>query len=118
MRAFNASVGMSPMAYGHAGAAVSLHAPDDELRDELVPVDRRGKVAEVTRAAVGYMAATGRRVCTLVGTSSARLAQAGHEQGARFEGTASCGQAARATDRHARRARRPDHEDASQAGAS
>jgi 23S rRNA (adenine2503-C2)-methyltransferase len=27
--------------------AVSLHAPDDELRDELVPVNRRWKVAEV-----------------------------------------------------------------------
>src|SRR5207247_6398383 len=27
--------------------AVSLHAPDDELRDELVPVDRRWRVAEV-----------------------------------------------------------------------
>ena len=27
--------------------AVSLHAPDDELRDDLVPVNRRWKVAEV-----------------------------------------------------------------------
>ncbi len=43
--------------------AVSLHAPDDELRDELVPVlNRRWKVAEVLRAAWGYAAATGRRV--------------------------------------------------------
>ena len=42
--------------------AVSLHAPDDELRDELVPVNRRWKVAEVLEAAWGYAAATGRRV--------------------------------------------------------
>ncbi len=42
--------------------AVSLHAPDDELRDELVPVNRRWKVAEVLDAAWQYAAATGRRV--------------------------------------------------------
>jgi len=42
--------------------AVSLHAPDDELRDELVPVNRRWKTAEVLDAAWDYAAATGRRV--------------------------------------------------------
>ena len=42
--------------------AVSLHAPDDDLRDELVPVNRRWPVAEVLDAAWGYAAATGRRV--------------------------------------------------------
>ena len=42
--------------------AVSLHAPDDELRDELVPVNRRWPVAEVLAAAWRYAAATGRRV--------------------------------------------------------
>jgi 23S rRNA (adenine2503-C2)-methyltransferase len=42
--------------------AVSLHAPDDELRDELVPVNRRWQVAEVLDAAWGYAAASGRRV--------------------------------------------------------
>lgn len=42
--------------------AVSLHAPDDELRDTLVPVNRRWKVAEVLSAAWRYAAATGRRV--------------------------------------------------------
>jgi len=41
---------------------VSLHAPDDELRDTLVPVNRRWKVAEVLDAAWDYAAATGRRV--------------------------------------------------------
>jgi 23S rRNA (adenine2503-C2)-methyltransferase len=42
--------------------AVSLHAPDDELRDTLVPVNRRWKVAEVLDAAWDYVAVTGRRV--------------------------------------------------------
>jgi 23S rRNA (adenine2503-C2)-methyltransferase len=42
--------------------AVSLHAPDDELRDELVPVNQRWKVAEVLEAAWAYAAASGRRV--------------------------------------------------------
>jgi 23S rRNA (adenine2503-C2)-methyltransferase len=42
--------------------AVSLHAPDDALRDQLVPVNQRWKVAEVLDAAWGYAAATGRRV--------------------------------------------------------
>ncbi len=42
--------------------AVSLHAPDDEARDELVPVNRRWKVAEVLDAAWDYAAATGRRI--------------------------------------------------------
>jgi 23S rRNA (adenine2503-C2)-methyltransferase len=42
--------------------AVSLHAPDDEARDELVPVNRRWKVAEVLAAAWDYAAVTGRRV--------------------------------------------------------
>jgi 23S rRNA (adenine2503-C2)-methyltransferase len=42
--------------------AVSLHAPDDELRNDLVPVNRRWQVAEVLDAAWEYAAATGRRV--------------------------------------------------------
>jgi 23S rRNA (adenine2503-C2)-methyltransferase len=42
--------------------AVSLHAPDDALRDELVPVNRRWKVAEVLEAAWSYAGASGRRV--------------------------------------------------------
>ncbi|WP_416900649.1 23S rRNA (adenine(2503)-C(2))-methyltransferase RlmN [Micromonospora echinospora] len=42
--------------------ALSLHAPDDELRDELVPVNQRWKVAEVLDAAWDYVARTGRRV--------------------------------------------------------
>src|SRR5258708_34828205 len=44
-----------------ARLAVSLHAPDDELRDSLVPGNRRWKVAEVLDAAWGYAAATRRR---------------------------------------------------------
>ncbi len=42
--------------------AVSLHAPDDELRDELVPVNQRWKVADVLDAAWQYADRTGRRV--------------------------------------------------------
>jgi 23S rRNA (adenine2503-C2)-methyltransferase len=42
--------------------AVSLHAPDDELRDTLVPINTRFKVREVLQAAWGYAAQTGRRV--------------------------------------------------------
>ena len=41
--------------------AVSLHAPDDELRDTLVPVNTRWKVEEVLCAADEYSARTGRR---------------------------------------------------------
>jgi 23S rRNA (adenine2503-C2)-methyltransferase len=42
--------------------AVSLHTPDDELRDTLVPVNNRWRVDEVLRAARHYADATGRRV--------------------------------------------------------
>jgi 23S rRNA (adenine2503-C2)-methyltransferase len=42
--------------------ALSLHAPDDDLRDTLVPVNQRWKVAEVLDAAFEYAARTGRRV--------------------------------------------------------
>jgi len=42
--------------------AVSLHAPDDELRSTLVPVNDRWPVREVLAAAWGYAGETGRRV--------------------------------------------------------
>lgn len=42
--------------------AVSLHAPDDELRDQLVPINKRWKVDEVLDAAKAYFEVTGRRV--------------------------------------------------------
>ncbi|MDA2893085.1 23S rRNA (adenine(2503)-C(2))-methyltransferase RlmN [Mycolicibacterium sp. BiH015] len=42
--------------------AVSLHTPDDELRDTLVPVNNRWKVSEVLDAARYYADVTGRRV--------------------------------------------------------
>ncbi len=42
--------------------AVSLHAPDDELRSVLVPVNTRWPVAEVLAAARCYTDTTGRRV--------------------------------------------------------
>jgi 23S rRNA (adenine2503-C2)-methyltransferase len=42
--------------------ALSLHAPDDELRDELVPINTRWKVGEALDAARRYFETTGRRV--------------------------------------------------------
>lgn len=42
--------------------AVSLHAPDDELRDDLIPINSRWKVGELLDAARRYFEATGRRV--------------------------------------------------------
>ncbi len=62
------TVGLAPAIRRLAGEqlttrlAVSLHAPDDELRDELVPVNQRWKVAEVLDAAWDYAATTRRRV--------------------------------------------------------
>ncbi|MGI9195989.1 MAG: 23S rRNA (adenine(2503)-C(2))-methyltransferase RlmN [Candidatus Nanopelagicales bacterium] len=42
--------------------AVSLHAPDDELRDTLVPINTRYPVSEVLDAAWFYAERTGRRI--------------------------------------------------------
>jgi len=42
--------------------ALSLHAPDDELRSELVPVNTRWSVDEAIDAAYHYFEVTGRRV--------------------------------------------------------
>lgn len=42
--------------------ALSLHAPDDHLRDELIPVNSRWKVDEALDAARAYFDKTGRRV--------------------------------------------------------
>lgn len=42
--------------------ALSLHAPDDDLRNELVPINTRFSVAETVDAAYEYFEKTGRRV--------------------------------------------------------
>jgi 23S rRNA (adenine2503-C2)-methyltransferase len=42
--------------------ALSLHAPDDGLRDELVPINTRYTVAQALDAVRAYFEATGRRV--------------------------------------------------------
>lgn len=42
--------------------AISLHAPDDDLRDELIPINSRWKVDELLDAGRAYFEATGRRV--------------------------------------------------------
>ena len=62
------SVGLAPSIHKLADEglpltfALSLHAPDDELRDELIPVNSRWKVDEVLDAARAYFEKTGRRV--------------------------------------------------------
>jgi 23S rRNA (adenine2503-C2)-methyltransferase len=62
------TVGLAPairrLADEHLGVtlALSLHAPDDELRDSLVPVNTRWKVDEALDAARYYADVTGRRV--------------------------------------------------------
>lgn len=42
--------------------AISLHAPDDELRDTLAPINTRWPVREVLAAAWEYAGRTGRRI--------------------------------------------------------
>lgn len=42
--------------------AVSLHAPDDELRSTLVPINRRWPISELLAASADYVRQTGRRV--------------------------------------------------------
>jgi 23S rRNA (adenine2503-C2)-methyltransferase len=44
------------------GLAVSLHAPEDELRSSLMPINRRWPIADVVAAADHYAQMTGRRV--------------------------------------------------------
>lgn len=44
------------------GLAVSLHAPNDALRNELVPVNRRYPLRELIQACRDYVKATGRRI--------------------------------------------------------
>ncbi|RAX20606.1 23S rRNA (adenine(2503)-C(2))-methyltransferase RlmN [Actinomyces sp. Z3] len=62
------TVGLVPLIRKLAGEglpvtlAVSLHAPDDELRDALIPVNSKWKVGELLDAAHDYFEATGRRV--------------------------------------------------------
>jgi 23S rRNA (adenine2503-C2)-methyltransferase len=42
--------------------AISLHAPDDELRSELMPVNQRFPIGELLTAAREYLARTNRRI--------------------------------------------------------
>ena len=42
--------------------AISLHAPTDELRNELVPINKRWPIRDLLAAADDYATATGRRV--------------------------------------------------------
>lgn len=42
--------------------SISLHAPTDDLRDEIMPINKRYPIAEVMEAASFYASRTGRRV--------------------------------------------------------
>lgn len=42
--------------------AISLHAPNDELRDRLVPINQRYKIKELLQACHEYIDITGRRI--------------------------------------------------------
>ena len=44
------------------GLAISLHAPTDELRDELVPINRRYPLTQLLAACRYYVERTGRRI--------------------------------------------------------
>jgi 23S rRNA (adenine2503-C2)-methyltransferase len=44
------------------GLALSLHAPNDALRDQLVPINRRYPLADLLRACRAYIEHTGRRI--------------------------------------------------------
>jgi 23S rRNA (adenine2503-C2)-methyltransferase len=44
------------------GLAISLHAPDDKLRNQLVPINKKYPLAELMPACREYFAKTGRRV--------------------------------------------------------
>ena len=60
--------------------ALSLHAPDDELRGQLMPVTKRFPIAELMEACSRYRAATRRRVFVeyllLEGVNDSRAARA------------------------------------------
>ena len=52
--------------------AVSLHAANDELRDELVPINRRYPLADLVAACADYLDAKGRRLSLRVGAHRRR----------------------------------------------
>lgn len=59
--------------------AISLHAPDDALRNELVPVNRQTGIDAILAAADDYFSATGRRLTfeyVLLGTVNDRVEHA------------------------------------------
>lgn len=47
--------------YTDASLAISLHAPNDELRNELVPINRKYPIRELLRSAADYMSTLGER---------------------------------------------------------
>lgn len=70
--------------------AVSLHAPNDELRNALVPIGRKYPLAALMAACDGYTSRTGRRIgyqyVMLAGINDS--AELGHELGRLLQGRA------------------------------
>src|SRR5690625_5784720 len=58
--------------------ALSLHAPDDALRDEIVPINSRWTVGEALDAARAYFETTGRRVSIRSEEHTSELQSRGH----------------------------------------
>lgn len=61
--------------------SISLHAPDNDVRDRLMPVNRRYPVEELLVACRDYFAKTGRRISfeyTLIAGENDSAAQAAH----------------------------------------
>ena len=59
--------------------SVSLHAPDDDARDAIMPVNRRYPIAELMAACRDYFAETNRRISfeyTLIGGKNDRMSDA------------------------------------------
>jgi 23S rRNA (adenine2503-C2)-methyltransferase len=47
--------------YTDASLAVSLHAPNDELRSQIVPINRKYPIKELLRSVAGYMSSLGEK---------------------------------------------------------
>lgn len=60
--------GLVPMIYEYAkedlqsNLAISLHAPNNEIRDQIMPINKAYRIAELVKAISDYIIATNRRV--------------------------------------------------------
>jgi 23S rRNA (adenine2503-C2)-methyltransferase len=64
--------------------SISLHAADDEVRDKIMPINKRWNVSELLAACLEWWRATGRRISfeyTLIDGSNSSPADAAHLAG-------------------------------------